>query len=57
MVAGGHEGESSYFNPMTTSVVMTGDRRWQRGPDLPWGVFDFCMVQISDCEIAIIGNY
>ncbi len=36
---------------------MRETRQWERGPDLPYAVHDHCLVQISDCEIAIIGKF
>jgi hypothetical protein len=41
----------------TTSInLLTKDYQWQEGPTLEQKLSNFCVVQISDCEFAVIGG-
>jgi hypothetical protein len=54
IVAGGNDGASS--KGTTAIEFLTEDLQWQRGPDLLIQLSQFCVVQISDCEFAVIGG-
>lgn len=42
---------------LDTSELLTEDRMWLEGPDLPEPVIRHCLVQINDCEVALIGGH
>lgn len=53
-ISGGKSGLDDMFTASTEIMWKNGD--WDDGPDLPQPMRQHCMIQISNCEVAIIGG-